>query len=251
MSFSATMPRRRRRNIGNGSGTETGLNFPDYACTSLSCFGPIVQLGDNANRRGIGVTSHHWWHAYVGNVIGYPNGYLANPAIGYAYPPLNPMPAGTTWVYELTGANNSGFDSDNDVPIWQLAPVSASEVDQPSSFPGADTRTVLNTLIRDGNYDYFSGVVHWHGVPTSPGVGATNYGPLCTNGESTCASEYVTPPAASTLPNSMYIPTNRQPPAFFNGGTWPWIDGTNASNPIPGTLPARTRFDAGKPNVVP
>ena len=240
-----------RRNIGNGSGTETGLNFPDYACTSLSCFGPIVQLGDNANRRGIGVTSHHWWHAYVGNVIGYPNGYLANPAIGYAYPPLNPMPAGTTWVYELTGANNSGFDSDNDVPIWQLAPVSASEVDQPSLFPGADTRTVLNTLIRDGNYDYFSGVVHWHGVPTSPGVGATNYGPLCTNGDSTCASEYVTPPAASTLPNSMYIPTNMQPPAFFSGGTWPWIDGTSASNPIPGTLPARTRFDAGKPNVVP
>ena len=239
-----------RRNIGNGSGTETGADFPD-TCTSFSCFGPMIQLGDWQNRRGIGITSHHWWHAYVGNVIGYPNGYLANPAIGYAYPSFSPQPVYTTWIYELTGANNSGFDGSNDVPIWQLAYVSPTEADQPSAFPGADTRTVLNTIIRDGNYDYFSKLVHWHGVPTNLGVGATNYGPLCTNGNSTCATEYVAPPAASTLPKSMYIPTNMQPPAFFNGGTWPWIDGTNASNPIPGTLPARMRFDAGTPNTVP
>ena len=237
-----------RRNIGNGSGTETGGVYPD--CTSFSCFGPIVQLGDWQNRRGIGITSHHWWHAYVGNVIGYPNGYLANPAIGYAYPSFSPQPVYTTWIYELTGANNSGFDGSNDVPIWQLAYVSATEADQPSELPGADTRTVLNTIIRDGNYDYFSKLVHWHGVPANLGVGATNYGPLCTNGNSNCANEYVAPPVASTLPKSMYIPASMQPPPFFNGGTWPWIDGSNASDPIPGTLPARMRFDAGTPNVV-
>jgi hypothetical protein len=52
------------------------------------------------------------------------------------------------------------------------------------------------------------------------------------------------------LPKSLNILASMQPP-FFNGGTWPWIDGSNASNPTPGTLPARMRFDAGTSNIVP
>jgi len=208
----------------------------------------------------MGMNIHHWNHAYVGNVIGYPSGYLSSSVIGYAYPPFNPYPAGTAFMYEWTNANNSGLGETNMVPIWQLAPVTTAPgyggPDFPSLLPGANTQTALNTLIRDGNFDYFSGVVHWHGVPTSLGVGATNYGPLCSDGNSNCASEYVTPPAVATLPASLYITVG--PPPFFkstycpgqNPCKWPWVDGSSADSPLPGALPARLRFDSGTPNKI-
>jgi hypothetical protein len=244
-----------RRNIGNGSGTVPN-NWPSPTCTSFSCFGTVVQLGDFVNRRGMGMNVRHWNHAYVGNVIGYPNGYLNSPAIGYAYPTWSPYPAGLNWAYEWTQANNPTWPQYTYVPMWQLAPTTTGPgtngPDLPSPLPGANTQTALNTVVRDGNYDYFSNLVHWHGVPS--GTGATNYGPLCTNGNTNCAGQYTTPPSAHTLPNSLYITSG--PPAFFTSVncpsgqcTWPWIDGSNASNPIPGALPARLRFDHGTPNI--
>lgn len=87
-------------------------------------------------------------------------------------------------------------------------------------------------------------------APGDAACAATNTGNICTD-QNLCAEQYTTAPAVSALPNSLYIPTSMQPPAFFNGGAWPWVDGTNAANPLPGTLPARTRFDAGTPNTVP
>jgi hypothetical protein len=71
----------------------------------------------------------------------------------------------------------------------------------------------LTTAIRDGNYDFLTNSQHWH-----------------------------TTPAGFTIPNSMYLTTK---PAFFGGSTWPWTD------PSTGTiysLPAKARYDAGKPN---
>jgi hypothetical protein len=115
---------------------------------------------------------------------------------------------------------------------------------------------VLNTLLRDGNFDYVTKKTLWMGsnnicnAPGDAACTATNTGNICTD-QNLCAGQYTTPPAVSTLPNSLYIPASMQPPPFFNGGAWPWVDGTNASNPLPGTLPARTRFDAGTPNIVP
>jgi hypothetical protein len=238
-----------RRNIGNGSGT-TQVDVPSYCSGAFSCSGPVVALSDVDNRRGIGLSVHQWWYSYVGNVIGYPSNYLQSPAIGYAYPAtFSPQPASSSWIYEWTGVNNGGAQPGS-AAIWQLGydgsnwlatpdqPTTETNAN-PSAFPSG-TQTVLNTILRDGNFDYYTGLTHWHGIGQN----------LCTNG-ATCTGQYITPPANATLPASLYIPANMQPPAFFKGKTWPWVDGTNAANPLPGALPARTRFDAGTPNVVP
>lgn len=93
--------------------------------------------------------------------------------------------------------------------------------------------TVLPTTLRDGNYDYDTAAVHWHGIGGS-GVGQ------------------VTPPGASTtgsavLPSSLYMTTK---PAWFGAYTWPAYDGSNATTPQPGILPAWARFQAGTPNTI-
>ena len=75
---------------------------------------------------------------------------------------------------------------------------------------------VLSTAIRDGNYDYKSNLQHWY-----------------------------TTPGGFTMPNSMYLASK---PAFFGTNQWPWIDpSTGTIN----TLPAKARYDAGTPNIVP
>ena len=63
----------------------------------------------------------------------------------------------------------------------------------------------ISTLLRDGNYDYYTNEVHWHGIG---GTGVNNG---------------LTPPANHTLPASMYLTSK---PAFFGSTTWPWVDGS-------------------------
>jgi hypothetical protein len=86
-----------------------------------------------------------------------------------------------------------------------------------------------STLLRDGNYDYITGKTHWHGIG---GTGANNG---------------LTPPPNSTLPPSLYLTTK---PPFFANTPWPWVDGSTPTNPLPGQLPARTRYDNGTPNTI-
>jgi hypothetical protein len=142
-----------------------------------------------------GETPWHSWQSFVGNVMGVPG---TAGMVGY-----------------------EGFNGNNDWThyIWVIC-----------SATDADGGKCLSTLLRDGNFDYFTGKVHWHGIG---GTGVNNG---------------LTPPANSALPTSMYL-TNK--PAFFGTSTWPWVDGTNASNPLPGQLPARVRYDAGTYNAVP
>ena len=254
-----------RRNVNNGTGTDTGNNTAgsNAPCSNFSCFGPVVQLADSMGRDGIGLTNHQWWYSYVGNVIGYPNNYLQSPAIGYAYPAtFSAAPESPTWFYEWNGVYNNGASPGQNAgeywisTVWILGNGNGSQPDTPSTMTGAGGQTVLNTLLRDGNFDFVTSKTHWMGTnnicnaPGDAACTATNTGNICTD-QNLCAGQYTTAPAVSALPNSLYIPTSMQPPPFFNGGAWPWIDGTNASNPIPGTLPARTRFDAGTPNIVP
>ena len=52
--------------------------------------------------------------------------------------------------------------------------------------------------------------------------------------------------AAKTILNSLMDGVR----AFFGSNPWPWADGSNAANPLPGQLPARARYDAGTPNAV-
>jgi hypothetical protein len=71
------------------------------------------------------------------------------------------------------------------------------------------------TAIRDGNWDWVQSRQSWHNS------------------------------AAAPLPDSMYMPGK---PAFFGNLTWPWVNPSNGSTLV---LPAKARFDAGSPNVVP
>jgi hypothetical protein len=77
--------------------------------------------------------------------------------------------------------------------------------------PGA-----LSTVQRDGNYDFLTNSQRWHNTPSG-----------------------------FTIPNSVYLTST---PAFFGSNPWPW---TNPTNGTIYTLPAKARYDAGTPNVVP
>jgi hypothetical protein len=253
-----------RRNVNNGTGTDTGDNTAgsQAPCSTFYCFGPVVQLADSMGRNAIGLTNHQWWYSYVGNVLGYPNNYLQTSVIGYPYPAtFSAAPGSATWFYEWNGVYNDGAAPGQNPQeywtstLWILGNGDSNQPDAPSTLPGAGQQTVLNTLLRDGNFDYVTKKTLWMGsnnicnAPGDAACTATNTGNICTD-QNLCAGQYTTPPAVATLPNSLYIPASMQPPPFFNGGAWPWVDGTNAANPLPGTLPARMRFDAGTPNAV-
>ena len=77
--------------------------------------------------------------------------------------------------------------------------------------------------IRDGNFDYLTNAVHWHGLGGADGSGTPG-----------------------TLPSSLYLSAK---PAFFGSNVWPWVDPLGATKTY--TLPAKARYDAGTPNVVP
>jgi hypothetical protein len=89
------------------------------------------------------------------------------------------------WVYEQTG-QGSGDPYSGVNAVWLLG-YEAIHWEQ------AGDPQVLNTVIRDGNYDFLTDSVQWH---TTPGF-------------------------AGTLPNSLYL---RSKPAFFGASPWPWVD---------------------------
>jgi hypothetical protein len=86
----------------------------------------------------------------------------------------------------------------------------------PSQWDQDPDPKVLSTTLRDGNFDYLTNSVHWDRV-------------------------------AQALPASLYLTSK---PAFFGSNPWPWVDGSSSTTPLPGSLPARKRFDAGTPNNV-
>jgi hypothetical protein len=183
--------------------------------------GVKANLVDTSNKRGVGLTVYQKWYSFVGNVIGYPDGYLQGPAIGFAYPAtFGPGPQGSVFKYEWLGGPFGTDTSPKYSPIWQIGY-------DGSNWYTTQEATAQQTVLRDGNYDYFTRQVHWHGV------GGTGQG----NG--------LTPPADTTLPASLYLTSK---PAFFGANPWPWVDGSSATMPLPGVLPARMRFDAGTPN---
>jgi len=182
--------------------------------------GVAVPLTDASNRRGIGLTVDHWWYSFVGNVIGYPSGYLQNPNIGSPYPAtFAPQVQGSSFHYEWLGGDFG--DTGSYTPMWQIGY-------NGETWPTTQDSLVQSRTLRDANFDYSTNSVRWHGI------GGTGTG--------------TTPNPAPVLRSSLYLQSK---PAFFGSNPWPWIDGSNAANPIPGTLPARTRFDAGTPNAVP
>jgi hypothetical protein len=131
------------------------------------------------NARTAGLNFGSWWHSFAGNVQGIPGGM-------------------TGWGYEETYPWTTNF-------IWELG-YQSGEWEQ-----SADPM-VLSTVLRGGNYDYLTNLVHWETI------------------------------TAQALPNSMYLSGK---PAFFGSYTWPWVDGPGPTKLF--TLPARARYDAGTP----
>ena len=147
---------------------------------------PPVTVTNVDARRAIGVMEGHWWYTLIGNVLGTSN-QTASPYSGFVY----------EW-------SNSGQNVDNPVPMWRLGwdPENVGTVDS----------KVLSTLVRGGNFDFFTNTVHWENV------------------------------SQQALPNSLYLASK---PAFFGSYIWPWVDATGTTKVY--TLPARARFDAGTP----
>ena len=153
----------------------------------------------NASARCFGLNYGSWWHSLVANVLGV-SGDMAN------------------WRFENLGDQGGASDpfalGGSISDVYKLG-YQSSEWDQ-----AVDT-VVISTLLRDGNYDYKTNLVHWQGIG---GTGTGN----------------TTPPTVSIMPDSMYCPSK---PAFFGSNTWPWVE-PQASTKLY-TLPARARYDSG------
>jgi hypothetical protein len=140
-----------------------------------------LSLTDTDNRRAVGLMEGHWWYSFVGNVLGY-SGMSPAPYSGFGYETTLP------WNDDPVGMWRLGYNPEN----WNALP---------------DPK-VLSTIIRDGNFDYATNLVHWSS-------------------------------AAQQLPASLYLASK---PAFFGSNTWPWVEPTGTTKVF--TLPARARFDA-------
>jgi hypothetical protein len=151
------------------------------------------------NVRCAGLGAGAWWHSFVGNVLGI-SGKMAGWALTDVAMSCDATGGNCTGNNSNWGGNNSGSS------VWRLG------YDQWTNNPDAK---VLSTMIRDGNYDYLTNVIHWYNTP-----------------------------AGFTIPASLYLSGK---PAFMGANPWPWVD------PIAGktyTLPAKARFEAGTPNKV-
>jgi hypothetical protein len=86
------------------------------------------------------------------------------------------------------------------IPMWKLGY-------NPDNWNVSQDPRVTSTVIRDGNFDFFTNTVRWDRPEQA-------------------------------IPNSLYLTS---PPAFFNGYHWPWVDPLGATKTY--RLPARDRFD--------
>jgi hypothetical protein len=120
----------------------------------------------------------HKWYSFLGNVLGLPG----------QLPPAFALDAPFPWT-------------DNPIGMWRLGY-------NPENWNAPPDPNVTSTVLRDGNFDYATNLVHW--VSTG-----------------------------RTVPASLYLSSK---PAFFGSNTWPWVDPTGTTKLY--TLPARARFDA-------
>ena len=102
-------------------------------------------------------------------------------------------------------------------PPWPNTPFTVWRIGYWSDGWDVTDAKVGETMIRDGNYDYVTSSVHWH----------------------------QTPGFAGPLPDSLYL---TRKPAFFGDQVWPWVDALGPTKVH--TLPAKARYDAGKPNEI-
>jgi uncharacterized membrane protein len=111
----------------------------------------------------------------------------------------------------MSPAPAKGFRYEDTYP-WSNDPSPMWRIGVGNNMGPADPK-VVSTLLRGGNYDYVTNELHWENIPPQ------------------------------ALPDSLYLTSK---PTFFGTCTWPWVDPAGQTKVH--TLPARTRFDAGRPN---
>ncbi len=145
---------------------------------------------DQDNVRAVGLMFGSWWHTFAGNVLG---------------------EAGrmTGWMYEDPGDGTYGHASSKwgTFSIWKLGYA-------PGAWGQAPDPKVRSTVVREGNFDYFTNSVRWDHEPRA-------------------------------LPNSLYLTAK---PAFFGDLPWPWVDPTGTTKVW--TLPAQVKFNSMVPSGV-
>jgi hypothetical protein len=147
----------------NGDTQTTGCTSSgagDFTC---------IPYADVGNRAGAQADYGDVFFNYVGNVLGSIGMPTAPQTHGFAYENSAP-----DWV-------------EDPVPMWMIGSGDGSAADQ----------GVVNTVFRDGNYDYATKSVHWNA-------------------------------GVQTIPSSLYLSGK---PAFFGSYSWPWVDGSNAASP--------------------
>jgi hypothetical protein len=149
------------------------------------------------NPRAIGLNYGSWWDSFVGNVLGRPG-----QMTGWDYTDV-------AMSCDASGNNCTGNNAtwhSHKGDIWELG------VYQGYWRMNPDPK-ILQTVIRDGNYDYLTNSQRWHNTPVG-----------------------------FTIPDSMYLTSK---PTFFGTNPWPWV---NPATGVTKVLPAKARYDAGTPN---
>ncbi len=139
--------------------------------------------GGSGNRRAAGLMFGSWWHTFVGNVLG-EDGRMEG------------------WSYDDPGDGIGGSTSNawqDGGAIWRLGY-------DPGHWDQIADPKVRQTAVRDGNFDFVTGRVHWDRTPRD-------------------------------LPDSLYLTSK---PAFFGDRPWPWVNPSGAVKL--GSLPARERM---------
>ena len=214
----------------SGAIAQTGTSYEQYGPSTPSnisnAINPEWTMGVPDGSEG-NVTVTGSISATTFDITGYPGGQqtLVYPGLGVSGGSV----AAGTYISAFQGSSVGGA-GDYTVNNSQTAGSASLTI---GYYGNGLNQVVLPSTLRDANFDYYTGSVHWHGVGGS-------------------GTSETTPPGASasggsTLPNSLYMTSK---PAWFGSSTWPWVDGSNATNPIPGALPAMARFQSCAPNTI-
>ncbi|MFA5129652.1 MAG: glycine-rich domain-containing protein [Patescibacteria group bacterium] len=166
----------------------------------------IFSMGDNGPRSAVRANAYNYTFSFIGNVL------------GFAGMPLSIPDTDTQQTTALYDKEGSDVLDSSVLGMWMLG----SWWTQGDWTSDSDPN-VINSTLRDGNFDYVTNEQRWHGI----GRGDTPY---------SAPEHYV-------IPNSFYLTSK---PSFFGANVWPWV--TPEGDTKVNTLPARARFDAGTPN---
>jgi hypothetical protein len=166
------------------------------------------------DRTALTMQAYQWYHNIVGNLLGYKGQAFIHGELWL--PATTFMSTQDYFRYEVYPA---GVPDNAAVSMYEIGAT-------PNNSGFAADPDMYQRTNRQGNYDVVTHSQIWYS--TYGGHGTTSTGsPL-------------------SMPNSLYLASK---PAFFpSADQWPWID---PSTGTAYTLPAKARYDAGRPNTLP